>query len=446
MGEVERADHQEAEAVVRRLSALQAVGDVAFEYARLQDLLPAMLQRIQAVFGVDNVAILLPTEDESELTLYSVHGPEEAVMGKVHVPMGQGVAGTIAASRKPLFVENLTTVPVANRFLQEHFRSLLGVPLVAGGRLIGVIHIDSIEPRCFTEEDSQLLQAVAERIAVAISRAQQYENERQALLDAERQVAVLQETTRRMDEFLGIASHELRTPLTSLTMNLHMLDFWLVSAQGKRQGETTADYLNRAAERVKPIIERSRQSAKRLDRLVGDLLEAMRIREHRLALIVQPCDLVSVAREMIIEQRQTHPGRVIELEGVIREPLIVQGDAERIGQVITNYLSNALKYSQADQVVRVVLAREEGQARVAVCDQGIGIPTSEQGHIWERFYQVAEIEHQSGSAVGLGLGLYISQEIIARHGGQVGVESAPKEGSTFWFTLPLSEATTAAHG
>jgi signal transduction histidine kinase len=105
---------------------------------------------------------------------------------------------------------------------------------------------------------------------------------------------------------------------------------------------------------------------------------------------------------------------------------------------LTNYLTNALKYSAADRPVAVGLDIEEQQARVWVRDEGPGIPARKQERIWERFHQVKGIEVQSGSGVGLGLGLPISRAIIEHHQGQVGVQSARGAGSTFWFSLPLA--------
>lgn len=304
--------------MTRQLQALQAISDVALEHARLDDLLQALLQRIRHMFAVDNVAILLPALDGQELTLYAVRGPEEAVMGAVHVPMGHGVAGTIAATRRPLIVDNLAVVPVANPFLRTHFRSLLGVPLLAGGQLIGVIHIDSMQARRFTDEERQLLELLADRIATAIARAQQYERVQQDRTEAERRVAVLQATTERMDEFLRIASHELRTPLTNLAMNIQLLDIWLNTQRGKREDESAAEYMLRAVAKVQPLIQRSNQSIERLERLVGDLLEASRIREDRVALRLRQTDLVSLVREVVDEQRQTQTGRIVRLEGTRR--------------------------------------------------------------------------------------------------------------------------------
>ncbi|HEX6542287.1 MAG TPA: GAF domain-containing sensor histidine kinase [Ktedonobacterales bacterium] len=441
--ETERAMRTDAEAITRRLRVLQAVSDVALEHARLNELLETLMQRMQVMLAVENVAILLPTPDGQALTLYSVRGPEEAVLGKVHVPMGQGVAGTIAARRQPLIIENLDTVPVANPFLKQHFHSLLGVPLLDGDRLVGVIHVDSTQPRRFTIEDRKLLEALAERIALAIARAQQYESDQERRAAAERRVAVLQEATERMDEFIGIASHELRTPLTSLTMNAQALDLWLNARRRKRPEESEADYAVRAIAVAGPLIQRSLRSIQRLDRLVGDLLNASRIRESRLDLRLQPVDLASLVREIVREHQQMDVTHSVRLKVEAREPVIVEADPERIEQVIINYLNNALKYSRPQQPVTVSLHVGAGQARVSVLDEGVGIPEADLEHIWDRFYQVEATAHQSGSRIGLGLGLYISRDIVERHGGELGVESTPNKGSTFWFSLPLKEPAQA---
>lgn len=440
--EAERAARARAELLAKQMQTLQAVSDVALEYAQLDDLLKALLPRIQAILAVDNVAILLPTPDLSELMLYSVRGPEEAVMGQVHVPMGQGVAGTIAATRNPLIIENLKTVPVSNPFLREHFRSLLGVPLLDGDQLVGVIHVDSIESRRFTEDERQMLQTLAERIGPAIARSQQFERAQHRRVQAEERAALLQETMERMDDFLSLASHELRTPLTSLAMNIQLVDYWLNSERPRRMGETEGDYLKRAITTVRPFVQRSGSSIQRLNRLIGDLLDATYIREERLPLRLQRIELMPVVREAVDDQRRTNTPRKLSLDVAPAEPVYVNADADRIGQALANYISNALKYSGSSHPIHVNVRVVGDHVRVEVHDKGVGIPAQELEHIWERLYRVGGIEHQSGSRVGLGLGLYISRDIIERHSGQVGVDSVPGQGSTFWFTLPLAQPPT----
>ncbi len=192
------------------------------------------------------------------------------------------------------------------------------------------------------------------------------------------------------------------------------------------------------------LLNRTDRQTLRLDRLVGDLLDVSRIQAGNLDLRLEPCDLAGVVREAVEEQRASWPERRLTL-ALPAGPIAVMADDDRIGQVVTNYLTNALKYSPAREPVAVMVRVEQARAkrgqprvRVQVRDLGPGLLTDEQARIWERFHRAPGITLQSGSGVGLGLGLYIAKTIVERHGGTVGVESAPEAGSTFWFTLPLA--------
>jgi signal transduction histidine kinase len=127
--------------------------------------------------------------------------------------------------------------------------------------------------------------------------------------------------------------------------------------------------------------------------------------------------------------------RIIHLESPT-EAVPVVADAERIAQVVGNYLSNALKYSPNVQPVEVRLEYGDGEARVAVCDHGVGIAPECQQRVWERFYRTSG--SRSYSADGLGVGLFICRQLVEQMGGTVGLESLLGEGSTFWFTIPLA--------
>ncbi len=271
------------------------------------------------------------------------------------------------------------------------------------------------------------------RPAVMYLEQEQLRRDRDAARAEERAMRLANE---RMEAFLSTVAHELRTPLTSLIGNVHLMARRLDTlVHLVRTGQEYTD----AAGVLHTLIDRCDRSLKRMARLVEDVLDETRVRQGRFALRPEPCDLVSVVGQAVAEQLALHPERCIRWIADA-SPVPVLADASRIEQVVTNYVSNALKFSRADQAVEVRVQTRDRVARVSVHDDGVGIPQAIQPHIWERYYQTAGAHVQSGSQVGFGIGLYISQAIIEGHGGQVGVESAPGQGTTLWFLLPLAVA------
>ncbi|HZC76246.1 MAG TPA: ATP-binding protein, partial [Ktedonobacterales bacterium] len=246
------------------------------------------------------------------------------------------------------------------------------------------------------------------------------------------------EASRRMEQFLATAAHDLRTPLTTTVGFIDLAD-----RQSERLAAAAREEYPALARQVKTVrdrLEDADQSAARLARLLTLLFDTATIRTDGLELHRAPFDLAALVRQQVAALRVATPHRTIRLHTPVDSaPLPVAADADRIGQVVVNYVTNALKYSPPDQPVDVSVAARGSRARVAVCDRGRGIPAAERARVWELFHRVpgatAQDRTQGGS---LGLGLHISKAIITAHGGRVGVKSAVGEGSTFWFTLPLS--------
>lgn len=315
--------------------------------------------------------------------------------------------------------------PAARKRLAPfHLRTLFVAPMLAGRRLVGALAIDDAGvEHTFTDRDRVLAGAVGKLAALVLER-ERLLRERE---EAGARALALEEANRRMDQFLGIAAHELRTPVTSMSVNLKLL---LRRAGAQRPSPSEDDDYD--------LLDRTNRQMARLTRLVDDLVDMSRIQTGGLEMRMERCDLLSVVREEVEGQRLAHPARVIALRLPSEGRAPVVADADRMGQVVANYVTNALKYSRPPKPVEVRLDRADGRVRVSVRDEGPGIAPEEHARIWEVFHRAPGIEVQSGSGVGLGLGLHIAKTIVERHGGAVGVESAPGVGSTFWFTLPLA--------
>jgi len=326
-----------------------------------------------------------------------------------------------------VFVLDMTQPPLdANPYGVRH---LLVAPMCIGDDLVGLYSMDyGAESHTYTADELALAGAVARLAALTIERERLIREREEARAGA----LALREANRRMDEFLGLASHELRTPLTGLRGSLQVMQRRLERAAGDAPDGDTAVLAGRLA----PFLERAWRQSGVLAGLVDDLLDLSRTQAGQLQLHLAPLDLIALVRQAVEERVLLDPERTIGLEAPAG-PVAVTADARRLAQVVDHYLDNALKFSAEAEPVTVGVTVEGSTARVWVRDAGPGIPPGEQDDIWERFYRPAGTEHRSGSSEGLGLGLYLCRAIVERHGGRVGVESAPGAGATFWFSLPL---------
>ncbi|GCE21490.1 ATP-binding protein [Dictyobacter kobayashii] len=256
-------------------------------------------------------------------------------------------------------------------------------------------------------------------------------------------LVALEEADQRKDEFLHMVSHELRTPITAIKGNIQLTQRRLKRFETELQepAPPTVDELRQMHGFLTQLMERAARQIEAQKRLINDLLDVSRIQSGKLDLTLELCDLVSMVEDSVLDQHSGSSGHQIILQiEPDQSPLIVMADEGRIGQVINNYLTNARKYSPTSAAITVGISATASEARVWVRDGGPGLNAQQQKQIWERFYQDPDIPLQTGSGQGMGLGLHICQTIVQLHNGEVGVESEPGHGSTFWFTLPLVDA------
>lgn len=235
---------------------------------------------------------------------------------------------------------------------------------------------------------------------------------------------------RQKDEFIGIASHELKTPVTSIKMYVELI----LQMLKEKEDIQNVDMLQKLDRQVDRLVE-----------LINDLLDTTRIDEGKLSLNIKPFDLNELIEECEEAFQPTKRHKIIFLAGELKQ---VWADRERIGQVITNLISNAIKYSPESEEIVITSEQIENGVKVSVRDTGIGISKELLPKIFNRFSRIDNPQ----TFPGIGLGLYISAEIIRRHGGIISVESPPKQvsragppskdvegkGSLFYFTLPYN--------
>ena len=412
----ERVARSQAEQASEAVHRLQSVTDTALSHLELDEVMREVLARVQDLLGGDAAAILLVTDDGRYLTGRIAIGLDEEAT--VRVPMGRGIAGRIAVSRKPLVVDDLSTEEVMSSILVENVRSLVGAPLMIEDRVIGVIHVDTLDAHSFTEDDVNLLQLAADRIALAIDRARLYEGAQKARLVAE--------TANRMkDDFLATLSHELRSPLNSI------LGWVTLLREGGLSDEATASALQ--------TVERS---ARTQNRIISDLLDVSRIINGQLRLNIRTLEPAPIIEAGVEAMRPAADAKGIQVNMALDTRAgAITADPDRLQQVVWNLVSNAIKFTPKGGVVEVGLHRQGSHVELAVRDTGAGINPEFIPFVFDRFRQADSSSTRKQG--GLGLGLAIVRHLVELHGGTVHAESeGAGKGAAFIVRIPLSAQAT----
>ncbi len=307
----------------------------------------------------------------------------------------------------PTLIDPLSSDPSHPRLLElVGTRSLLAVPLRARGRALGALLLLSSAPRLHEAEDLRFAEALADRVALSVDNALLFREARQAVA--------------QRDAFFTLAAHELRTPTTALKLNVQSL------LRAHRRGETGP-----LPPALQGRLENVDRTAVRLTALVGELLDVTRMHTGRLRLELEEVDLTPLVRGVAdrFRLRAPHPGSPLLVEAP--GPVVGCWDRPRLEQVVTHLLSNAIKYG-AGRPIHLRVEGERESARLVVRDEGIGIAPESLPRLFGRFERAVSERHYGG----LGLGLYITRQIVEALGGSVSVDSAPGAGATFTVELP----------
>jgi len=372
----------------------------------------------------DATLVLLIDDAERRLQPVASGGTDEELGARwrAHVAerrprVGEGILGGVAATVATVDGDREEAVAGdPDGLMALGLGWVLAVPILAGGRLLGVLGTAGRDGTVPTDQIRRLAEAVAERAGPALQNAQLWS-------DLQDRMAREQAAQRIKDDFLSIVSHELRTPLTSIQGYSQLLEARM---------RTDRDSESKEMAHLRVI----RSQVARMRRLVDDLLDVSRIdRRGVVSIETVDFDLAAQVRDAVSRVQRENRDRDVALSAP--EALGIHADQDRIDQVLSNLLENAVKYSPDGGPIAVTLERRGGEVEVRVADVGVGISEEHREDVFGRFYQ-ADDDAGRRRFGGLGLGLYISRAIIDAHGGRIW--AAPNleagQGSVFGFRIP----------
>ncbi|MDB5088937.1 MAG: domain S-box protein [Mucilaginibacter sp.] len=400
------------------LETLNIVGKMISERLAVQEILQQVTDITTQVSGAAFGAFFYNKFDEhgESYMLYTLSGAPREAFEKFGMPRNTAVFSPTFNGEGTVRVDDITKDPRYGKN-SPHFGmpkghlpvvSYLAVPVISkSGTVIGGLFYGHPEAGKFTSHHEVIIESVATQAAIALENAKLYEE--------------IKKLNDKKDEFIGLASHELKTPVTSLSGYLQIINRRL-----------PADDVN------KGFIEKALAQINKLSDLISDLLDVSKIETGQLPFSFSTFDLLQLLHEAIeIMQYSTKTHRLVLTSDL--DKIMVTADKQRIEQVIINLLSNAVKYSPGADLVNISVAMVNNKALVSVKDFGLGISKEQQERIFTRFYRVEDL---AANISGLGIGLFISKEIINRHKGKLWIESGLGNGSTFLFEIPVEQDLT----
>ena len=396
---------------VEKLRILNSIGKDISSKLDLETVLQKVTDATTELSGAKFGAFFYNQETEGgeSMMLYTLSGAPKDMFEKFgmprHTPVfqptfsGQGVVRVADIKTDKRYAQNAPHKGMPQGHLDVS--SYMPVPVISNsGVVIGGLIFGHPEKGVFQKEHEVMVRNIAAQAAVALDNSQLFER--------------VKSLSEKKDEFIALASHELKTPLTTIKGYLQILEKKIEEPMSKRFLTKTLDQANR------------------LNTLIDDLLNMSRIEAGKLEFNYQNFDI----RDMLMDMSETFDYSESTHQLITElgdEPVIVFGDSQRIEQVVNNLLSNAVKYSPLAETVYLKLTTEGNKASVCVQDEGLGLTPEQQQKVFSRFYRAESTKGING----LGLGLYLTKQIIDGHHGELNVKSEVGKGSEFFFSLPL---------
>ena len=400
------------------LAALTRISDIALGTDSPEAACQRIAVEISAATGFPIVVIERYDEVRRLMTLQGATGV--SFFAQFEVPLDEAISREVVQSRRPLIhIGEPDDAHITGAMPLLGARTFVCVPMLVGTHVLGTLSLG--HPSQVPEVRGLVpwLGSMANFVATVIER-RRAEHHRLELLREQAARARAEAAIQARDEFLSVAAHELRTPVAALRAYSQLLARKLEGLDSTDSRQQLRDGINTFAEQTE-----------KLTRLLSELMDVSRLGAGKLVIELRECDLAAIVRDVVCVTRPLAPNHRILLHAP--SSLVTVVDPLRIEQVLTNLLTNAIRYSPPGGDIEVELSGEPGAGlRLAVRDHGQGIAPELRERVFDLFFQ-AEAEPTSG---GLGLGLYISSQIVQQHGGRLDIEAPEDGGTRFVVTLP----------
>lgn len=431
LGRALRELARELELRYRELQQLDRITSQINAGLLLDDILDNVYRDFHQIIPYNRIGLALLEENPDEGTIVRAHwtradrAPIRLEVG-YHAPLAGSSLLRVLETGQPRILNDLTAYlrdkpssESTRLIVEEGYRASLTCPLIASGVPVGFIFFSSIHPNAYTGVHVDVFRRIAEQLSVIVDKGRLVTELAEQKAEIERRNQELRRLSNLKNEFIGMAAHDLRTPLATIQIMTHYL----------RQPAPWMTEDDRD-EMLQDICDQTQHMLK----LLSDLLDVTQIESGKLELHLEPIPLDEFLAQVVKRQaRLAAPkGTDIRLESVA--PGGVCADPIRLRQVIDNLISNAVKYAPGGTTVWVCAERLPGTWKIAVRDQGPGIPPEERMRLFQEFGRLSA--RPTGGEHSTGLGLAIARRIVEAHGGVLDVDSPPGEGATFWFTLP----------
>ncbi len=402
----------------QRLERLLEISRTLSATLDLKALLYTIIEVAQELTHSEVASLLLYDEESKELRFEASPGYQHDHLQSIAVPLDSSVAGWIFTNARPMVIQDASEDPRVYRKVDEELgfetHSILGVPLIVKGEPLGVLEaVNKLGEGHYTEDDLAILETLAAQAAVAIENARLLQNIQNANKELKR-------LDRMKSDFIAIASHELRTPLGLILGHATFLKE-IIPTKHQEQMEV----IIRSAMRLKDIIE--------------DMATIAHKEQGQSRVRRKPFSMSRMIEETSNSFREEAKSKEIAFEFDVPDnnPLMVEGDREKLDIVLTNLIKNALAFTDPGGQIGVKAEGDGELVKVFVVDTGIGIPEKDVARVFDRFYQVES--HLTRKHGGMGLGLSIAKAMVDMHNGQIWCESKEGTGSLFCFIIPKTQ-------